>query len=210
MTPSDKQQAAKAYRKEYYKQNKTKLLAKSKRNYAIKKQQLNKAVKQDMSSKHKLAVEKKFSKTPKKTKKTLPPFTTIPAVDKKSSTAGNITTPPYKYPKTSYLAKIREFFNLTIDSRPEMYFADEAPAPSIKHTHQYSTVPKVKPTKPEWIKFFTGDIENNIKIDTIVRFTIREGDDDVDPGAIIIYQNKHISTQPYTKDLAKKLEGIVK
>ena len=71
-----------------------------------------------MSSKHKLAVEKKFSKTPKKTKKTLPPFTIIPAVNKTSSTAGNITTPPYKYPKTSYLAKIREFFNLAIDSQP--------------------------------------------------------------------------------------------
>ena len=210
MTPSDKQQAAKAYGKEYYKQNKTKLLAKSKSNYAIKKQQLNKAVKQDMSSKHKLAVEKKFSKTPKKTKKTLPPFTIIPAVGKTSSTTNNTTTPPYKYPKTSYLAKIREFFTLTIDSRPEMYFADEAPASNILHTHQYSPMPKVKPPKPEWIKFFTGDIENNIKIDTIVRFTIREGDDDVDPGAIIIYQNKHISTQPYTKDLAKKLEGIVK
>ena len=102
MTPSDKQQAAKAYSKEYYKQNKTKLLAKSKSNYAIKKQQLNKAVKQDMSSKHKLAVEKKFSKTHtptlKKTKKTLPPFTVIPAVDKTSSTTNNTTTTPYKYP----------------------------------------------------------------------------------------------------------------
>ena len=208
MTPSDKQQAAKAYSKEYYKQNKTKLLAKSKRNYSIKKQQLNKAVKQDMSSKHKLAVEKKFSKTPKKTKKTSSPLTDSKHVNKTSSTARNTTTPPYKYPKTSYLAKIREFF--TIDTRPKMPFEDEAPASNILHTHQYSTLPKVKSPKPEWIKFFTRDIENNIKIDTIVRFTIREGDDDVDPGAIIIYQNKHISTQPYTKDLAKKLEGVVK
>ena len=191
MTPSDKQQAAKAYGKEYYKQNKTKLLTKSKSNYAIKKQQLNKAVKQDMSSKHKLAVEKKFSKTTTNTKKTSSPLTDSKHVNKTSSTAGNTTMTRYKYPKTSYLVKIREFFTHTIDSRPKMPFEDETP-------------------KPEWIKFFTGDIESNIKIDTIVRFTIREGDDDTDPGAIIIYQNKHISTQPYTKDLAKKLEGIVK
>jgi len=77
MTPSDKQQAAKAYGKEYYKQNKTKLLTKSKSNYAIKKQQLNKAVKQDMSSKHKLAVEKKFSKTTTNTKKHLHHLLTV-------------------------------------------------------------------------------------------------------------------------------------
>jgi hypothetical protein len=210
MTPSDKQQAAKAYSKEYYKQNKTKLLAKSKSNYAIKKQQLNKAVKQDMSSKHKLAVEKKFSKTTTNTKKTSSPLTDSKHVNKTSSTAGNTTMTRYKYPKTSYLAKIREFFTPTIDSQPKMPFEDEAPSSNILHTHQYSTLPKVKSPKAEWIKFFTGDIENNIKIDTIVRFTIREGDNDTDPGAIIIYQNKHISTQPYTKDLAKKLEGIVK
>jgi len=118
MTPSDKQQAAKAYGKEYYKQNKTKLLAKAKSNYVIKKQQLNKAVKQDMSSKHKLAVEKKSSKTTTNTKKTSSPLTDSKHVNKTSSTAGNATMTPHKYPKTSYLDKIREFFTLTIDTQP--------------------------------------------------------------------------------------------
>ena len=118
MTPSDKQQAAKAYGKEYYKQNKTKLLVKSKSNYVIKKQQLNKAVKQDMSSKHKLAVEKKSSKTTTNTKKTSSPLTDSKHVNKTSSTAGNATMTPHKYPKTSYLDKIREFFTLTIDTQP--------------------------------------------------------------------------------------------